>query len=809
MPQLFRHQVLLRTRLELGLTQEQLAESVGVDVRTYRRYESGAVNDGGFSVRKPARHKLIQRLCAELGLPLSELVSDDAAMVEATMEKAAMENAAEEGVAAVPAQFVPELAMTLQKASHFVGREELLEQLWEWANGAKGPHVTAIVGVGGSGKTAVAQQLVQRLGSASKRFGVFVWSFYDDDRIEVFLQRSARYFCQNAVSQAEASERLLAALADGPSHLLVLDGAERVQSDGTGARAHGELADPLLRRLLLAVAQGLGNTRALVTSRHVLSDLEPWEGEGAQCLQLPSLTPEEGMALLRAWGVAGDAAVSRRVIEASGGHALSLAVAGSYASSFGVSELGAIADLDLSEHARDEPLARRLTNILSNYAAALPAFQRDLMARLSTLPSGADEVVLATLTHASPEIAGAVAGATREQLHRALVRLERLGLVYRAAARSDVSRWSSHPFVRDYFRSLLGAAEGPVQASLSAPPPTLADVPGTKAQAQTHLDTLHLDTLERVCEQLLNVGQPVEAFRVYRDALGGFGRLGLVLGEMSRGARILRQFGEPAAAGSPLIRLGPEWSGILLYERGLFAGALGDLAYAEYCYKQCIELASDVQSHQRLTVALRTLAYTQRLRGDLTTALATVRKSIELAGTHAQPEHQVLGMALQAAIFQDLGEVGQARIEFARLAERNQLGNARRGLWYAEHLLATDRYSEARELLQDNVAGSERRGWAGHAAHGRVLLGLTLLHLEPSAAPPMLGAARTWARSSGEVEMQLRVHDLACRVALSRAAHTQAAAELLAGERLVMASSAGLFRNRFASLRSALAVARE
>jgi ATP/maltotriose-dependent transcriptional regulator MalT len=228
---------------------------------------------------------------------------------------------------------------------------------------------------------------------------------------------------------------------------------------------------------------------------------------------------------------------------------------------------------------------------------------------------------------------------------------------------------------------------------------------------------------------------------------------------------------------------------------------------ARYCYEQCIELASDVQSQQRLTIALRTLAYTERLRGDLTTALATVRKSIDLASTHAQPEHQVLGMALQAAILHDLGEVGQARIEFARLAVRNQLGNGRRGLWYAEHLLATDRYSEARELLQDNVAGCERRGWAGHAAHGRVLLGLALLHLEPGAAPHMLGAARTWARSSGEVEMQLRVHDLACRVALSRGAFTEAAAEVLAGERLVTASGAGLFRSRFAALRSAVQVA--
>lgn len=60
---------------------------------------------------------------------------------------------------------------------------------------------------------------------------------------------------------------------------------------------------------------------------------------------------------------------------------------------------------------------------------------------------------------------------------------------------------------------------------------------------------------------------------------------------------------------------------------------------------------------------------------------------------------------------------------------------------------------------------------------------------------------RAWARASGEVEMQVRVYDLACRVALSQGAHVEAAAQVLAGERLVVATGAGLFRDRLAALR--------
>ncbi|MGZ3457724.1 MAG: helix-turn-helix domain-containing protein, partial [Archangium sp.] len=77
--QRFHHALLLQARLDLNLTQEQAAAAVGVDVRTYRRYESGAVNDvdGGFSVRHPTRRKMIQRLAAELGLAEADLLVDD------------------------------------------------------------------------------------------------------------------------------------------------------------------------------------------------------------------------------------------------------------------------------------------------------------------------------------------------------------------------------------------------------------------------------------------------------------------------------------------------------------------------------------------------------------------------------------------------------------------------------------------------------------------------------------------------------------------------------------------------------------
>jgi Tfp pilus assembly protein PilF len=57
-------------------------------------------------------------------------------------------------------------------------------------------------------------------------------------------------------------ERLQLALSGDAPHVLVLDGLERVQSEGDRAR-RGELEDLHLKRLVRAMAGGVGNARAL------------------------------------------------------------------------------------------------------------------------------------------------------------------------------------------------------------------------------------------------------------------------------------------------------------------------------------------------------------------------------------------------------------------------------------------------------------------------------------------------------------------------------------------------------------------
>ena len=115
------------------------------------------------------------------------------------------------------------------------------------------------------------------------------------------------------------------ALATDEVNLLVLDGLERVQrGDGHGAAAFGQLEDPLLKGLLTRIAEGIGGTVALVTSRFPLSDLNAALGAGYRHIDIEQLSHDAAIALLRHHGVHGDDAALLRLVEAYGAHALTL-----------------------------------------------------------------------------------------------------------------------------------------------------------------------------------------------------------------------------------------------------------------------------------------------------------------------------------------------------------------------------------------------------------------------------------------------------------------------------------------------------
>lgn len=701
----FAHERLLEARLGLGLTQEQLATALGVDVRTYRRYEAGAVNVGGFCVRHRSRQRLLDRMCAELGLDPEELVLD------------------EPHRGPEPRAEPPPGPHVLPPARAFVGRQTLVADLSTWIQDRDDARrVIALIAIGGAGKTALAQ----RVGH-----GAFTWSFYQDDRCDALIDALLSRLGQPLQPHGTRLERLEHALTCATPLLILLDGLERVQADGTGDRARGELADPVLRRLLRAIAAGLGTSKVLITSRYPVLDLQPWSASTHASIPLPPMAPHEATALLSSWGLSDPAALADRV----GGHALSLAVVGAYVREC----LGGRSDryrgLELSEARRDSALARRLHDVLSAHVSVLTPLERSVLGALAIFPGGA----------APPALASVPLEASPEALGRAVERLVASGLV-----QGDPLHPWLHPFVAQFARTLLvdgGAALHEAErvrlsATLSHPP--------------RGPDPQLLDRYEALLHHTLGAGHPPEAYRIYQRVLGGFGHLGLQLGEMARGARITRTL---AAA------LPRDHAALIRYDHALYALALGDLQGALFELGRLCQVWAARHDQVVWITALRTTAYAQRLAGELDAARTSVETSIGLAQALDDVSHEIRGLALLGAILHDQDQLDHARECFAAVRALGDEPVARRGLWEAEHLLDLGALELAQARTEHNLARCRDRGWGGHVAHCHAVLGtIAARRGDLDAAEAHRLHLRGWTEHTGEVELVLREHLLAAEL---------------------------------------------
>ncbi len=772
-------ELLRRVRVELGLTQEQAAERLGITARSYRRYESGAVNDprAGFVVRHANRGRVLDRICAEFGLNEEALLREPASA----------------------SKWRPRRVHPLPHARHFVGRETLQRELAAWLANASPVRVTALVAIGGTGKTTLLERVLEDVEAGER--GVFVWSFYEDPRVDAFVREASAYFGKSA-----GIEPLSEVLGAGPPHVLALDGLEVAQADGRGARARGELEDASLRRLLVSVASGLGGTRALITSRFPLVDLASWEGTAVRSLRLDDLTRSESIELLERWGVEGTKEQRERLAGRLGGHALSLAVAGSYAAAYLDGDPGALETLDLDAAAEDEPLARRLAAMIEQYARALSPAERDLMARLAAFPEGASLATIEALARAGGDLAGSLP--TGSALRRIVGRLERLGLVTRGREVLLV-----HPFVRDRFLGRLGvAAESVHRVESGRLEEALRGQPDAARTAAA--DPEHADRSEALLLAALRAGLVVEAFGIYVRTLGGFPQLGLRSGDMARGARLASAFAPARDPETLDRRLPAELRAAAAYDWGLYAGALGDLSLAERCYLAFERFACEAHGEAafaELALAARTRAYVARLRGDVRGALELIRRSVALAEENGLDEHLVRSLGLEASIRHDLGDVAGADERFARVRGLEGEPEARRALWEGEHAHALGRLDVARAIAERASEVCERLGWEGHVAHARTLLGLLALEgraPDASAAREHLARARRWCDLSGEVEVVLRARVLAARLALVDGELATADEEATRGLRLARSSGFRLAEGRLGVLASEIALRR-
>jgi tetratricopeptide (TPR) repeat protein len=644
----------------------------------------------------------------------------------------------------------PLFCHALQPAQHFRGREGRLDELRNWLETPVTPdRVVSLVAAGGTGKTALVDRAL-REAKLSDRAGVFVWSFYEDPDTDKFLRAAFLYFTgREDTPTGGMLERLQLALSGDAPHVLVLDGLERVQSEGA-PRRRGELEDLQLKRLVRALAGGVGNARALVTSRFPMVDLDAWTGAGHRAIALDDLERPVALDVLRAWNVKGDDAVLVRLLEPLniGGfyHALSVAVLGSYVGNFLGGDPARAPEFSLKEAEASDPKAGKLNRILHEYVKSLTSVERDLLARLSLFPRGVRVELLAWIVQSGGEVAGALIGLKDQQLVQHLERLKQLGLVFRYETERQAI-YSAHPFLREFFRNLLGTKPESIHESVRAKlAPSLEARPSIKPS-----DPKVLDQYELLIEETLLAGRVEEACGLFVSGLGGYYNLGLYLGENDRGLRILEQFMPRSDFPATIRRLAPRDSGFLVTNLAIFALNLGDIVRARAAFAHSRQLAVEPPDATNECIAIVNLAELEVEAGRFGYALRNCEEGLRLAKEADNQSLISLALSYRALSLFVLGNVRAAEADFEAATIGGEVLYNLPSVHRAECSLLQGDLAGARRQSESNRDFSVSRNRSENVCRCNALLARLLLPDDPPQSNERLQAARAFANRSGVV----------------------------------------------------------
>lgn len=686
----------------------------------------------------------------------------------------------------------------LQPAPHFAGREALLAELSAWAaDPITSVRVVSLVAVGGTGKTALAERVLSCLPNENP-FGVLVWSFYKKPQTEALLRAACEYFLGEAPKETGGLiERLQHGLRDDSRpHLLILDGLELIQATGRADRPRGALEDPLMKRFLRWLAAGRGTrTKMLITSRFPLLDLEDWRDQGFRSIDLEDLDAAAGRFVLRRRGVKGTDAELDALTESVRGHALTVDVLGLYLQRFGNGDPQNAAKFDLKAFGKQQK-AERLGKVLTSYAEQLPDDERDLLARLSLFPRGVTVEHLAFVIGAGGEIAGALVACDQVRLLNMLEGLRELGLVFVSVSREGRT-YSAHPFLRDFFRTLLGATkpEQVHEAVRSKLAPGLEGRPGTNPPT----DPADLDRYERLIEATRLAGDTREALRLYCAELGRYKNLGWVVGDDARGLRILSAFssdGTPATAG---LTLSASERAVLVGDWGMHARNAGDLTTARSAIGLQNVLRRGESDLEDLPYGFQILADVELLAGRWLAAreagaISLIHAEAANRGTRLGQAlanaHATLGAALGCS-----GALSQARAHFTDVSVVEQKMSVRaplRGVWEAEFKLAAGNRAGALAQTKATNMLCRRENFTRVLALCDTVLGRCALPDDPFRARDHLAGAREYASRTGNIEVTLRCYHLAAEIERCELHFSLAESEALDG--IQLADSCGFGR---------------
>jgi hypothetical protein len=299
-----------------------------------------------------------------------------------------------------PMARLPSIHHSTSEPYRFFGRARELAVLND-ALGDPAVSVVGLVGPGGQGKTAIAQEWLASLKTNPRRIdGLFFWSFYRGKDADLCLREMYGYAARlpgpPEVASSFCVDRLLPILRR-ETWVFILDGAEVVQHE-TGAW-FGRFAHPELARLLEELATEPMPGVVVVTSRFPLPNLE--KRRHARLIDLSTLDTASARELLRSLGVHGGEDELDEAVGAVGGHAKGVELLGSWLAHF----RGGLASRsrELPEVAfQNETEESRVARVLLALRTALPQETGDLMALATAFRQPPTENQLVAYLASSP-----------------------------------------------------------------------------------------------------------------------------------------------------------------------------------------------------------------------------------------------------------------------------------------------------------------------------------------------------------------------------------------------------------------------
>jgi tetratricopeptide (TPR) repeat protein len=681
---------------------------------------------------------------------------------------------------------------SLRRARDYQPRPQL-DQLYHWWRGGA-PGVCALVGIGGSGKTAIADRFLRALPHVMPQdpdipkdddlptpANLFVFSFYDVPNPETFFAQLAAWLSKKPYDESAPQPSLsqtLELLQSAPPLLLVLDGLEKVQDDGARGGVFGRIEHGALRELVLRAAEGsLPRVSVLITTRFTLDDLEYAEYAGRAYytnINIEQLSCDACIALLRRRGVNGPDSDLVPIAHQCGRHALTTDLAGGYIAHFGHGKPGT--PLDFPSPEEFERIAAQQPDHRLRYVAEQSARFARLAQRYREGFAESDPAALALLERVclfrlgvSAELLASVftgqgkqktsgphlAKLTLEQIRAKLAHLTKMRLLESSPEQED-RKYSIHPAVRDGF--IEGLDTETARTGHQAAREGLEGALGQRPGGRNPSDPATLDLLEEIVYHTLHAGHPQQAWDIYEARIGQYENLGWRLGAYQRGQRICRAFAADRPPDqAPLPKgLSENAQAGFINEWALYLKDLGRLAPAADCYQRTIDLYTRQEKWENASIANQNLADVRLLQGRLASGLTAAEEALALADRADHAEERCVSYAYRGLARALRGQVAPALDDFrsALHFQHKVDGDTERPLYSGrgiQHTLLLARLGQvddARHLTQanDKACAEAVGGPHMHFAHCRLLLAdLARRQNDLDQARELHDQAHTWA----------------------------------------------------------------